>query len=97
MAGTNLAMTPNSVEGSAATPKLKKAEANRAPKTRYRCEAKLKGMVGERFNSDASPLPRRPRFRHCTVIGLATRGIMMIESCRVNEPTENQIPVAWNG
>jgi hypothetical protein len=34
---------------------------------------------------------------HCTVIGLATRGIMMIESCRVNEPTENQIPVGWNG
>ena len=35
--------------------------------------------------------------RYCTVIGLATRGIMMIESCRVIEPTENQIPVAWNG
>jgi hypothetical protein len=26
--------------------------------------------------------------RHCTVIGLATRGIMMIESCRVIVPTE---------
>ena len=34
---------------------------------------------------------------YCTVIGLATRGIMMIESCRVIEPTENQIPVGWNG
>lgn len=33
----------------------------------------------------------------CTVIGLATRGIMMIESCKVIAPTENQIPVAWNG
>jgi hypothetical protein len=33
----------------------------------------------------------------CTVIGLATRGIMMIESCKVMAPTENQIPVAWNG
>lgn len=33
----------------------------------------------------------------CTVIGLATRGIMMIESCKVIVPTENQIPVAWNG
>ena len=27
----------------------------------------------------------RPPFRHCTVIGLATRGIMMIESCRFIE------------
>jgi hypothetical protein len=26
--------------------------------------------------------------RHCTVIGLATRGIMMMESCKVKEPTE---------
>ena len=33
----------------------------------------------------------------CTVIGLATRGIMMIESCKVMAPTENQIPVAWYG
>jgi hypothetical protein len=33
----------------------------------------------------------------CTVIGLATRGIMMIESCKVMTPAENQIPVAWNG
>ena len=32
-----------------------------------------------------------------TVIGLATRGIMMIESCKVMAPTENQIPVGWNG
>ena len=32
-----------------------------------------------------------------TLIGLATRGIMMIESCKVIEPIENQIPVGWNG
>jgi hypothetical protein len=73
-------------------PKQKKAETNRASKA-----PALKEAARRRFNSDASPLPRRPRFRHSTVIGLATRGIMMIESCRVNEPTENQIPVAWKG
>lgn len=33
-------------------------------------------------------LPEDARFRHSTVIGLATRGIMMIESCRVIVPTE---------
>ena len=32
--------------------------------------------------------PPRSPFRHCTVIGLATRGIMMIESCKVIVPTE---------
>ena len=44
-----------------------------------------------------SPRVGAPCFRHWTVIGLATRGIITIESCKVNVPTENQIPVAWNG
>jgi hypothetical protein len=61
-------------------------------------QTRLKEAVGARLNSDASRPIEAPRFRHgSTVIGLATRGIMMIESCRANEPTENQIPVGWNG
>jgi hypothetical protein len=88
------------VEGSAATPKLKEAETNGTPKTPVVDIAagwvQGGGRSAPQFGRVA-PI-EAPRFRHgSTVIGLATRGIMMIESCRVNEPTENQIPVGWNG
>jgi hypothetical protein len=48
-------------------------------------------------NSEAALLRPTLALRHWTVIGLATRGIMMIESCRAIVPTENQIPVGWKG
>lgn len=50
-----------------------------------------------RPNSEAALLRPTLALRHWTVIGLATRGIMMIESCRAIVPTENQIPVGWKG
>ena len=55
-------------------------------------------MMAEAQVSSAG-LSNRPRspFRHCTMIGLATRGIMMIESCKVIALTEKYIPVGWNG
>jgi hypothetical protein len=59
-------------------------------------EAGADVVGGHRFM--ATRLNSAWRFRQfSTVIGLATRGIMMIESCRLNEPTGNQIPVGWNG
>jgi hypothetical protein len=91
---------PRSVESSATAPKLKEAETNRAPKTPVvdiaAGQIQRGGRIAPQFGRVASP--EGSRFRQfSTVIGLATRGIMMIESCRVNEPTENQIPVGWNG
>ena len=45
------------------------------------------GRKSARLNSEVK-LVSSAAPRHCTVIGLATRGIMMIESCRLIVPTE---------
>ena len=45
------------------------------------------GLKSARLNSEVKPVSSAAP-RHCTVIGLATRGIMMIELCRVIVPTE---------
>ena len=72
------------------------------------CPCRRCGVIGWSSTASAGDVPNKHRVMvaadhevHwgvvCTVMGLATRGIIMIESCKVMEPTENQIPVAWNG